>query len=193
MTAKDIITLPDPRLRQKSARVGHVDAEIQTIAQNMIEATLDWETSRKHEFGAALAAVQVGVMHRIVVVRHDFDDKSDKTFGVFINPEIVKYEGEPEEDLEGCLSVADIYGNVKRYPKIKMKALNLDGQPVRLTATGFLARVMQHEIDHTNGLVFLDRITESRKLYRLEADGKFTPLADTDIPHPAAPDELGAA
>src|SRR5207245_520839 len=117
------------------------DASMQELAQHMIGATLDWEAGREHEFGAALAAVQIAQAYRVVVIRDDFDDKANKTFGVFINPEIVKAEGEPVEELEGCLSVKDIYGAVKRYPKVKVKALNLEGKPVRVTATGFLARV----------------------------------------------------
>ena len=176
MTKSDIIALPDPRLRERSKKVGHIDGDIRRLAQNMMEATLDWEASREHEHGVALAAVQVGQLWRIIVVRQDFEDKTNREFGVFINPEIVKQEGEPEEDLEGCLSVKDIYGSVARYPKVKVKALNLDGQPVRLTATGFLARVFQHEIDHTNGLVFVDRVENAAKLFTLEPDGSFTPL-----------------
>ncbi len=170
----DIISLPDSRLHQKSARIGHVGPQTEALARRMIAATLDWEESREHEFGAALAAVQLGELSRVVVVRNDFDDKAEKSFGVFINPEIVKREGEPEEGMEGCLSVPDIYGKVQRYPKVKVKALNLRGEPVRLTATGFLARVFQHEIDHTDGLLFVDRIEDPDKLYRLEADGHFT-------------------
>lgn len=177
MTAHKIITIPHPMLREKSRRVGHVDESIQELAQQMIKATLDWEASREHEFGAALAAVQIAQLFRIVVIRSDFDDKANKEFGVFINPEIVKYEGTPTPELEGCLSVKDIYGSVERYPKVKVKALNLNGQPIRITATGFLARVFQHEIDHTNGIVFVDRITDPHKLYHLEADGKFTPVS----------------
>lgn len=179
MTAKDIITIPNPLLRERSRRIGHIDAEIIDLAHDMIAATLDWEAGREHEFGAALAAVQVAKLHRLVVVRDDFDDKENKSFSVFINPEIVKAEGEPTEELEGCLSVKDIYGSVKRYPKVKVKALNLQGQPVRVTATGFLARVFQHEIDHTNGIVFVDRVENPRKLFRLGADGKFTPVGPT--------------
>jgi peptide deformylase len=117
-----------------------------------------------------------------VVIRDDFDDKANRSFSVFINPEIVKAEGEPTEELEGCLSVKDIYGSVLRYPKVKVKALNLDGQPVRVTATGFLARVFQHEIDHTNGIVFVDRVDNPRKLFRLEPDGKFTALNLAEAP-----------
>ena len=151
----------------------------------MIAATLDWEASREHEFGAALAAVQVAQPYRLVVIRDDFDDKANKSFSIFINPEIVKAEGKPTEELEGCLSVSDIYGSVARYPKVKIKALNLDGQPVRVTATGFLARVFQHEIDHTNGIVFVDRIEDPHKLLKLGPDGKFSPINPNETPLPS--------
>lgn len=177
MTVNDIITIPNPLLRERSKRIGHIDGSTQALAEGMISATLEWEASREHEFGAAMAAIQVAQPYRIVVIRNDFDDKADKSFTVFINPEIVKAEGIPVEELEGCLSVTDIYGSVARYPKVKVKALNLDGKPFRVTATGFLARVFQHEIDHTNGIVFVDRIEDPHKLFRLEPDGKFTPLA----------------
>ena len=176
MTADDIITIPNPILHERSLRIGHVDPEVVHLAEQMIQATLDWEASREHEFGAALAAVQVSKLYRLIVIRDDFDNKEEKAFSVFINPEIVKSEGEPTEELEGCLSVKDIYGSVFRYPKVKVKALNLDGRPVRVTATGFLARVFQHEIDHTNGVVFVDRVKDPKKLFRLESDGKFTPV-----------------
>jgi peptide deformylase len=171
-----IIAIPNPLLHQKSQRIGHIDESIRKLAEDMISATLDWESHRQHEFGAALAAVQIAQLYRVVVIRDDFDNKAEKSFGVFINPEIVKYEGIPEEELEGCLSVEDIYGNVSRYPKVKVRALNLDGRQIRLTATGFLARVFQHEIDHTNGIVFVDRISDPSKLYHLEKDGKFSPI-----------------
>lgn len=182
MTAKDIITIPNPVLRQRSQRIGHIDESTQQLAADMIAATLDWEASRQHEFGAALAAVQIAKPYRVVVIRNSFEDKADKSFGVFINPEIVKYEGEPVEELEGCLSVKEIYGSVARYPKVKVKALNLDGQPIRVTATDFLARVFQHEIDHTNGIVFVDRVDDPRNLYRLDPSGHFSPLAPQDRP-----------
>lgn len=181
MTKNDIITLPNPKLRQTSTRIGHVDVSIQKLAENMIAALLDWESTREHEVGAALAAVQVGELFRLIVIREDFDDKTNHSFGVYINPEVVKYEGEPTEDMEGCLSVADIYGKVARYPKVKIKALNLDGREVRLTVTDFLARVFQHEIDHTKGTLFVDHITDPAKLFRLETSGNFSPLGHDAI------------
>ena len=182
MNRSHIISLPDPRLRETSKRIGHVDDSTRALAEDMIRATLDWERSRDHELGAALAAVQVGILLRMVVIRNDFDDPVDNSFAVFINPEIVKAEGLPTIDIEGCLSVAGIYGRVSRYPKVKIKALNLHGEPVRVTATGFLARVFQHEIDHTKGTVFVDHVADASDLFRMDSQGEFRPLGPDQAP-----------
>ena len=140
-------------------------------------ATLDWEDSREHEVGVALAAVQIDALHRVVVIRSNFDDKKDRTFKVLINPEITKYEGEVLEDYEGCLSVKNIYGKVPRYSRIRLKALDTEGNEFRVTAEGFLARVLQHEIDHTNGVVFIDHIKDDPKaFFVLKEDGKLEKL-----------------
>jgi peptide deformylase len=177
MTKDDIITLPNTHLRQRSKKVGVISPQIEKLITDMGAATLDWEDSRAHEVGVALAAVQIDEMLRIVVVRNNFDDKTDRTFQVFINPEITKYEGNQVEDYEGCLSVKDIYGRVKRYEKVRVKALDESGQPIRLTAEGFLARIFQHEIDHTNGIVFIDHIKEdSSAFFRLDDEGHLEPL-----------------
>jgi len=175
-TRNDIIVIPDERLRQKSKRVGFVDESITQLAEDMLAASLDWEANRDHETCAALAAVQIGVLERVVIVRDNMENLDDKSFSVFINPEIVKELGDPEEKWEGCLSVDSIYGHVPRYPKVKVKATNLDGKEVRLTATGFLAQVFQHEIDHTNGIVFVDRVTDPTKLRKIAANGDFVKL-----------------
>ena len=178
MTKDDIITLPNPHLRNKSARVGVITEEIKKIIQDMKTATLDWEASRPHEVGVALAAVQIDKPYKIIVVRNDFDDKNDTTFHVFINPEIVKVEGELEDDFEGCLSVKDVYGKVPRYTKIRMRALGEDGQELRVKAEGFLARVLQHEVDHCNGMVFVDHIKDQQDaFFKLTDDGKLEELA----------------
>lgn len=177
MTKDDIITLPNPHLRQKSEKVQTIDEATLTLVKNMTDAALDWEASRPHEVSAALAAIQIDALTRVVIVRSDFDDKSNNEFTTLINPEIVKYEGTLVEDYEGCLSVKDIYGKVPRYSKIRVKALNIDGQEVRFKADGFLARVIQHEIDHTNGIVFIDHIKDSTDaFYRLDAKGELEPL-----------------
>lgn len=176
MTKNDIITLPNPLLRQKSRRIGFIDDTIKRLAEDMIEATIDWENSRAHEQAAALAAIQIGQLWRIAIIRDNFEDKQHKSFSVLINPVIIKSYGEPTEEMEGCLSVSDIYGTVPRYPKVKVKALNLEGREIRITATDFLARVLQHEIDHMDGLVFTDRIKDTAKLFKIEKTGKFTPI-----------------
>lgn len=176
-TRKDIITLPNPHLRQRSKKIGVISDEIRAIIADMEAATLDWEDSRKHEVGVALAAVQIDKLLRIVVIREDLDDKKNRTFRVFINPVITKREGKIVKDYEGCLSIKDIYGKVPRYSKIRVKALGLDGTEFRVTIEGFMARVFQHEIDHTNGIVFIDHIKENpQAFYRLGDDGKLEEL-----------------
>jgi peptide deformylase len=176
-TKDDIITLPNPHLRKRSKRVGVITETIRHLIDDMATATLDWEDNRNHEVGVALAAVQIDKLLRVIVVRNNFDDKSDRNFMALINPEITKYEGEPEEDFEGCLSVLDLYGKVHRYPKVKVKAQDINGRTVHITAEGFLARVMQHEIDHTNGIVFIDHIKDKKdSFFRLNSDGKLEPL-----------------
>lgn len=177
MTKDDIIALPNPHLRQKSKRVGVVSDEIRQIIEDMKQATIDWDISRDHEVGVALAAVQIDQLYKIVVIRNNYDNKTDRTFTVFINPEITKREGKLAEDFEGCLSVPDVYGKVPRYPKVKVKALDENGKIFRITAEGFLARIFQHEIDHTNGLVFIDHIKDQpNAFFQLDKNGKLQPL-----------------
>ncbi len=176
MTRDDIITLPNPHLRQKSKRVHVVTDQVKKIIQDMEAATLDWEDHRPHELGVALAAVQVDQLYRIVVVRSNFDDRDDRTFFALINPEIVKLEGAVTYDHEGCLSVKDIYGLVPRHHRVRIRALDEDGREVRLKADGFLARVLQHEIDHTNGTLFIDHIKDNDAFFRLNEDGELEKL-----------------
>lgn len=177
MTKDDIITLPNKHLRERSKKVGLITPDVQKIITGMEDATISWEKSRKHEVGVALAAIQVDIPLRIVVIRNNFDNKNDKTFSVFINPVITKYEGSIEQDFEGCLSVPDVYGKVPRHTKIRVKALGVDGKEFRVTAEGFLARVLQHEVDHTNGIVFIDHIKDSLgAFFRLDTEGHLEEL-----------------
>lgn len=167
-----IITLPNPHLRQKSARVHVITPEVEQLITDMQTATLDWEDNRPHELGVALAAVQIDSLTRVVIVRNNFDDKEDRGFVTLINPEIVKLEGDVVYDHEGCLSVPDVYGLVPRYSRARVKALDEQGREIRLKADGFLARVLQHEIDHTNGIVFIDHIKEKDAFFKLTDDGR---------------------
>ena len=174
--SKQLITLPNPHLRERSKKVGFMGDEVRQLVTDMEAATLEWEDGRDHEVGVALAAVQIDELWRVVVIRSNFDDKTDRTFRVFINPEITKYEGEMVADYEGCLSIKNVYGLVPRHSKVRVKALGLDGRELRLTAEGFLARVFQHEIDHTNGIVFIDRIKDDPKaFFTLTEEGKLEP------------------
>lgn len=160
---KDIITLPHADLRKKSARVHVITDETITLINEMKDAALDWEDSRPHEVAVALAAVQIDRLDKVVIIREDFEDKQNREFIALINPEIIKASGEPVIEHEGCLSVKDVYGLVPRYPKIRVKALSLDGKEIRIKAEDFLARVLQHEIDHTNGLTFVDHIDHNQE------------------------------
>ena len=177
MTKDDIIALPNPHLREKSTRIHVITDDIIQLSDDMIAAALDWEDSRPHEISAALAAVQVDALKRLVIVRSDFDNKSTREFMTLINPEVVKYEGEIVADYEGCLSVQHIYGKVPRHTKVRIKAMDLDGNEVRFKAEGFLARVLQHEIDHCNGKVFIDHIKDKTDaFYTLDKKGELQPL-----------------
>lgn len=177
MKKEDIITLPNEHLRQRSRKVIAVDEALQALVTEMTDAALDWEDSRPHEISAALAAVQIDRLLRVVIVRSDFENKESRDFTVFINPEIVKYEGDIVDDFEGCLSVKEIYGKVPRYTKVRVKATNLNGVEVRFKAEGFLARVIQHEIDHTNGIVFIDHIRDNKDaFYTLDKKGDLQPV-----------------
>lgn len=177
MKKENIITLPNSHLRTKSAKVRADDTSVQQLIVDMTDAALDWEDSRPHEISAALAAVQIDELKRVVIVRSDFENKEDREFTVLINPEIVKYEGDVKADYEGCLSVKNVYGKVPRYTKIRVKALNAEGVEIRFKADGFLARVIQHEIDHTNGILFVDHIRDDKEaFYELDDKGELQPV-----------------
>ena len=183
MTKDDIITLPNEHLRTKSARVQPADDTTTKLITDMTAAALDWEDSRPHEISAALAAVQVNELKRVVIIRSNFEDKSDREFTILINPEIVKYEGDIVADYEGCLSIKSVYGKVPRHTKIRVKALDENGNEIRFRAEDFLARVVQHEIDHTNRIGFIEHIKDKTDaFYRLDDNGELQPLDyDTHI------------
>jgi peptide deformylase len=180
-----LITLPNPHLRQRSKKVGIITDEIKQIIEDMKAATLAWEDSREHEVGVALAGVQIDRLLRIIIIREDTEHKDNRNFVLFINPEITKFEGEIIEDYEGCLSIQDVYGKVPRYAKVRVKAQDINGREFRVTAEGFLARIFQHEIDHTNGTVFIDHIKDRHNaFYKLKNNGELSPLDyEKDIKH----------
>lgn len=179
MTVKkeNIIVLPNVHLRQRSKKVGLIDDNIIQLTKDMESAVVDWDKSRPHEVTVALAAIQIDQAYRVVIVRDDFDHNTPAKYSALINPEIVKYEGLISRDYEGCLSIQHLYGHVPRYERVRIKATGIDGKELRYKADGFLARVLQHEVDHTNGIVFVDHIKDDPDaFFKLTESGKLEPI-----------------
>ena len=180
MTKKDIpsiVTTPDPRLRQKSEKVHQIDDETKRIIDEMIASSLAWEEEHEFELSAAMAAPQLGYNKRIIVVREDMSNKDNANFVPLINPVVIKTEGKIIEEYEGCLSVPSVYGKVGRPYKARIKAVTENGEEVRLKATGFLARTLLHEIDHLDGVLFIDHIKDQTDaFYKLNDKGDLEPL-----------------
>ncbi len=155
MAQRTILFADNPVLREKSRRVPRPTEEIRELIQDM------WETMRAAR-GVGLAAVQIGIPLRVIVVEipEDMDDPNAGTSLALLNPELVRVSREVEEGVEGCLSVPGWAGTVPRSVEVLVKGMDPQGKPVRVKARGYLARVLQHEIDHTNGVLFIDRATE---------------------------------
>ena len=136
-------------LREVAQPVSEVTDEIRKLAQDMLDTMYDSD-------GVGLAAPQVGVSKRIIVIDVNPHDLGCEPIAL-INPEIVEQEGQVDAE-EGCLSVPDVRGEVKRAEKVSAKALNIDGKKVRLEGEDLLARALQHEIDHLNGVLFIDHL-----------------------------------
>lgn len=147
MAVKKIRKIGDPVLREKSREVETIDKNIFWLVEDMIDTVSDTGIS-----GIGLAAPQIGVLKRIIIVY------LNEKFETFINPEIKILDNEMLEDEEGCLSVYSIKTIVKRPRKIKLSAKNLKGDEVELEAEEMLARIFMHEIDHLNGMLFIDHL-----------------------------------
>ena len=174
---KPVITTPDPRRRQKATKVSQIDDEVKQIIAEMVQSCIDWENEHEFELSAAMAAPQLGYNRRIIVVREDMSNKDNANFIALINPEVIKTEGKTLYDYEGCLSVPTIYGKVPRPAKARIKAVLEDGTEVRLKAQDFLARTLLHEIDHLNGILFIDHIKDQTDaFYKLDDKGDLVPL-----------------
>lgn len=189
---KRIITTPDPRLRTKSAKIHEITPEVKQVIADMIASSLDWEQKHPYELSAAMAAPQLGINQRIIIVRDDLDNKDINTFTALINPEVIRTEGKTVKDYEGCLSVPEIYGMVARPDKVKIKATLADGTEVRLKAAGYLARALQHEIDHLDGILFIDHIRDDASaFYRMNDKGDLEPITDYESKIKDNPDLWG--
>ncbi len=163
MRIQEIVTVPSLILRKKAEKVTIFDVELQNLAKKMVEMMRQYD-------GVGLAAPQIGISKRIIVLEYDpqNDDKTrgDKPFPltVLTNPTITKYSKEQIAMAEGCLSLPGIEIDVKRPKEVNVAAQDLDGKPVKIRAKGLLARVIQHEIDHLNGILFTDHAKDVKNL-----------------------------
>jgi peptide deformylase len=166
MALRDILILPDKRLRLVSEPVNRIDGEIRRLVEDMFETMYDAP-------GIGLAAIQIGVPKRITVM--DLAKKDDpRAPQVFINPEILSQSAEKATYEEGCLSIPEYYEEVERPAQVRVKYLDLEGKQHEVDADGLLATCLQHEIDHLNGVLFIDYIS---KLKRDRVIKKFTKAA----------------
>jgi peptide deformylase len=166
MTIKPLIILPDPILRQVSKPIETIDGEVKKLADDMLETMYDAP-------GIGLAAIQIGVARRMLVLDVSKEGEDKKPL-VFINPEIVAATDARSVYEEGCLSIPDYYAEVERPAAITVKHLDRDGKEQVTEADGLLATCLQHEIDHLNGVLFIDHIS---KLKREMVIRKFTKAA----------------
>lgn len=167
-----IVKYPDPILRQVAEPIKRITPEIRQLASFMRRAMQDAN-------GIGLAAPQVGLSVRLILYT-DFSDKDNPPVYALINPVILKMAGEQMEPPEGCLSLPGLMGNVRRAQTIWVKAMNLQGKSIKFKAEGLTARVIQHEVDHLDGILFIDRadpatlrwVTEEEKEQEAVAAGK---------------------
>jgi peptide deformylase len=162
MVTRQIVYANDPRLRQKAKRVRQFDSALENLAEEMLETM--------HESnGIGLAAPQIGLLQRMFVAElpEDEDDpQSGKPFAL-VNPEVVKTSRSAVEGEEGCLSIPTWYGLVWRPEWVVVKAQDVNGKPIRIRAHGMLARVFLHEMDHLDGVLFVDRVESPEKLWQV--------------------------
>lgn len=153
MTVRRLHLLGSPVLRQQAAPVARVDDEVRRLVDDLLE-------TMRAARGVGLAANQVGVARRVAVV--DVGEDAPPPL-VLINPKIVERGAETETAEEGCLSIPDIFGEVERPARVVVEALDRDGKPYRAEATGYKARAIQHEIDHLDGILFLEHLSAVKR------------------------------
>lgn len=174
MAILDIVLEGNPILREKARRIRHVDDSIRKLAEDMFETMLAAP-------GVGLAAPQVGKSIRLIVAHlpagYEYEDDPEYTFAL-VNPEIVKQRGRVVAP-EGCLSIPGWQGDVPRADQITVKAMDLDNREVRLKLEGYIARVLQHEIDHLDGILYTDRVEDKSTIRRVDEAIAPEPEADT--------------
>ncbi|TIT02830.1 MAG: peptide deformylase [Mesorhizobium sp.] len=179
MSIKPLIILPDPILRQVSKPVERVDGALRKLADDMLETMYDAP-------GIGLAAIQVGDPLRMLVIDLAKEDETPAPH-VFINPEVLESSDQRSVYEEGCLSIPDYYAEVERPAAVRVKYLDREGKLQEIEAEGLMATCLQHEIDHLNGVLFIDHIS---KLKRDMVVKKFKKLARDKAPGSKAPGKL---
>ena len=171
MPVQRIYTLDEPILRHKAKKVKTFNQKLKQLADDMVE-------TMQVSDGVGLAAPQIGVSERVVVIRipEEYEDAEAGKLYVLVNPEITEANDEMLLADEGCLSIPGIMGEVPRASKIKVRAQNPKGKPIRIKAEGYLARIFQHEIDHLDGVLFIDRVEDPETLRRITPEGEVVPL-----------------
>lgn len=156
MAILEIVKEPDPILRKKAVKIRKADPGIAKLADDMFETMLEAP-------GVGLAAPQIGKSIRLIVIHvpEDEDDGTEEVSLRILNPEIIKTAGE-QTGAEGCLSMPGIAGNVTRFAAVTIKGIDMDNKPMRIKAEGYLAIVLQHEIDHLDGILFTDRVEDKK-------------------------------
>jgi peptide deformylase len=155
MALREIITVPDPRLKQVSAPVEVVDDDLRALMDDMLETMYDAP-------GIGLAAIQIGVPQRVIVMDLSREGE-DKAPRYFVNPEILWRSDDTQPYEEGCLSVPDIYDEVERPAQVKLRYLNYQGEVVEEDAEGVFAVCIQHEMDHLDGVLFIDYLSRLKR------------------------------
>ena len=155
MAVREIIKLPDKRLRLKSEPVKRIDSGIRKLVDDLFETMYEAP-------GIGLAAIQIGIAKCVVTMDLSKKDEEHQP-QVFINPEIISASDETSKYEEGCLSIPEFYEEVERPAKVKVKYLGIDGKEHEIEASGLLATCLQHEIDHTNGVLFIDHISKLKR------------------------------
>lgn len=176
MAVREILTSEHPSLRQKAKKVKKIDASLQKLIDDMIETMEDAP-------GQGLAATQIGVGLRVIVVDakpgDTDDDETEKPVKLqLVNPEVVSKDGEQFGE-EGCLSIPGYVGNVRRAMTVTVKGLNRKGREIKIKATHNLARALQHEIDHLDGILYTDLLEKPDDLFRLTSKGDRVPVFDS--------------
>ena len=184
MPVRHIVFSNEPELHEPSRRVRRIDEDVEELIEDMIE------TMRAAD-GIGLAAIQIGVPERVIVVEipavseptdEGTEEPLETELHVLVNPELVSVSDELVEGIEGCLSVPGWVGEVERHQGVTVEGLDRSGRKIRIHADGLLARVFQHEVDHCEGVLFIDHIDDSEKIWRVKEGQEEAAEAAQELP-----------